>query len=81
MTPEELLERLDVIDIKPTEFILYRFSAKKYKPEDVKTIYDLLCKNFPNNTVFVFPDDDSLEVVNKASLFMWLDNIVDGYRD
>lgn len=71
----EFVENIDVINVSPKECILFRFPTEEYRPEDVQIIHKKLQEKFPTNTIVLYPDDTSLEFMDKEMMLDWLDKM------
>lgn len=72
---ETFLNDLDVIDLQPSEYVLFRFSTENYNVEAAVKIFKLLQDKFPQNTIICYPDDTSLEFFDKERLLEWIERI------
>lgn len=69
------LNNLEVIDIHPTEVIIFFFSIDELSPEDINYYVAKLKEKFPNNTVIALPNNTSLESLSEDVLENWISMI------
>ena len=75
MTSSDFLTKLETIEPRPTEVIVFYFDIDHAPLEELPVMFEIAQREFPNNQIIFIPDKLNLELWDKSTLENHINNL------
>lgn len=67
----------EIIDIQPTEMIVFKFDPEQIKLDKVYEIHKKLQNKYPYNSIMIIPNECTIETWSKRNVIGYMKNMFD----